>query len=67
MQSNWMDQLSHWGAVHAAAKDAERNAARQDGPTAERLKAEARLLRERADRLHSEIVRPRAAEGPRNG
>ena len=60
------EKLSTWGATHAAARDAERAAQRQGGSTAERLRAEARALRERADRLHSEILRPQA-EGARHG
>lgn len=57
-----MEKLSTWGATHAAARDAERAAARKDGADAQRLRHEARALRERADRLHSEILRP--AERP---
>lgn len=52
-----MEKLSSWGAAHAAARDAERAAARQGGTSAEHLKREARSLREHADRLHSEILR----------
>lgn len=48
------EKLRLWGAAHAAARKAE-NAARSApaGGTQE----EARVLRERADRLHGEIYR----------
>lgn len=60
-----MHKLSNWGAVHAAARDAERQAERQDGAKAEHFRAEARSLREYADRLHAELVRPQGGDGPR--
>jgi len=53
MQST--EKLSQWGVAHAAARDAERAAAQQTGEPADRLRREARLLRERADRLHREV------------
>ena len=49
------EKLSQWGVAHAAARDAERAAAQQNGESSERLRREARLLRERADRLHREV------------
>ncbi len=50
------DKLSLWGATHAAARDAERQAAQQqDGADSEELRRQARQLRERADRLHREV------------
>ena len=48
------EKLSLWGVAHAAARDAER-AAQQAGAPSELLRREARLLRERADRLHREV------------
>jgi hypothetical protein len=65
---DWMNKLSDWGAAHVAARDAERAAAREGGAMAQQLRERARTLREHADRLHSEIVRPTlAAERPSNG
>jgi hypothetical protein len=58
---NLLEKLSNWGAARAAARDAERIAERHGGETAEHLRKEARTLRERADRLHSEILRHDAA------
>lgn len=64
-------KLSLWGEAHAAARDAERAAARQSGQPADELRHRARLLRERADRLHREVymeLGPResaaSAQGP---
>jgi hypothetical protein len=54
---NLLEKLSNWGAAHAAARDAERTAQRHDGINAEHLHKQARTLRERADRLHSDILR----------
>lgn len=53
---NMLEALSTWGAAHSAARDAERAATGHDGPTADELRRKARSLRERADRLHSEIM-----------
>lgn len=47
-------KLSLWGAAHAAARDAERAAAREGGQACDELRQRARVLRERADRLHRE-------------
>lgn len=49
------DKLSLWGVAHAAARDAERAAAQQAGQQGDELRHRARLLRERADRLHREV------------
>ena len=54
---NMLEALSTWGATHAAAREAERAASHHAGPTAEDLRNKARKLRERADHLHSEILR----------
>lgn len=48
-------KLSLWGVTYAAARDAERAAARQSGAPGDHLQREARQLRERADRLHREV------------
>lgn len=48
-------KLSDWGEAHAAARDAERAAARQSGQPRDELRQQARVLRERADRLHREV------------
>jgi acyl-CoA reductase-like NAD-dependent aldehyde dehydrogenase len=50
-----VDKLRLWGIAHGAARDAERQAAQQQG--ADALHRQARQLRERADRLHREIYR----------
>ncbi len=47
-----IEKLRQWGAVHGAARDAERRSAAD--VSAHR---EAQRLRERADRLHQEIYR----------
>lgn len=47
-------KLSLWGAAHAAARDAERAAAQEAGQARDELRHRARVLRERADRLHRE-------------
>ncbi len=51
------DRLRQWGAAHAQARSAERAAARHADAPAEQRSAEARKLRQEADRLHSEIYR----------
>lgn len=53
--TNPTHKLSLWGVAHAAARDAERAAARHTGQPGDELRREARLLRERADRLHREV------------
>jgi hypothetical protein len=61
------EKLSLWGLAHAAARDAERAAAQQTSDPSGRLGREARLLRERADRLHREVyleLGPRRSPGP---
>jgi len=50
-----LEQLRRWGAAHGAARDAERQAAQAGAPVRIQLQQQARLLRERADRLHAEI------------
>jgi hypothetical protein len=52
---NMTEKLSLWGITHAAARDAERAAAQQSGDACELHRRQARVLRERADRLHREI------------
>lgn len=52
-----LEKLSNWGAAHAAARDAERTAQRHTGETAEQLRMKASALRQRADRLHCDIVK----------
>ncbi|TFY99213.1 hypothetical protein EZ313_21830 [Ramlibacter henchirensis] len=52
-----VEQLQRWGAAHGAAREAERAAAQENGPTRQQLQQDARLLRERADRLHAEVYR----------
>ena len=52
---NPTEKLSLWGVTHAAARDAERAAAGQSGEPGDKLRREARILRERADRLHREV------------
>jgi hypothetical protein len=49
------EKLSLWGAALAAAREAERAAARHTGEPADGLHREARRLRERADHLHREV------------
>jgi hypothetical protein len=64
------EKLSLWGVTHAAARDAERAAGQKDGPAREHLRHEARLLRERADRLHREVYQqlgPDRERPSRNG
>ena len=58
--------LSLWGAAHAAARDAERAAAQERGQGRDELRQRARVLRERADRLHREAyleLEPRREAG----
>lgn len=47
-------KLSLWGVAHAAAREAERAAALEAGQGCDDLRHRARVLRERADRLHRE-------------
>lgn len=47
-------KLSQWGVAHAAARDAERAATQEAGTVCGELRHRARVLRERADRLHRE-------------
>jgi hypothetical protein len=47
-------KLSLWGMAHAAAREAERAATRDAGQSGDELRQRARILRERADRLHRE-------------
>ena len=49
------EKLSLWGATHAAARVAAREAAQAAGLHSETRQREAQALRERADRLHREI------------
>jgi hypothetical protein len=59
------EKLSLWGVAHAAARNAERAAAQQDGEPSDNLHREARILRERANRLHREVymeLGPRGAD-----
>jgi hypothetical protein len=58
MSMDITEQLKAWGAAHAQARAAER-AARKAGNTGHpgEMHSEARVLRERADRLHREIYR----------
>jgi hypothetical protein len=59
------EKLSLWGVAHAAARNAERAAAQQAGEPSDNLHREARILRERADRLHREVymeLGPRRAD-----
>jgi hypothetical protein len=61
------EKLSLWGVAHAAARNAERAAAQQAGEPSDNLHREARILRERADRLHREVymeLGPRRADQP---
>ena len=51
---NQVEQLQRWGAVHGAAREAERQAAQQ-GEAGQPLRDRAKRLREQADRLHAEI------------
>ena len=64
---NQVEQLQRWGAVHGAAREAERQAALQ-GDAGHRLRERAKQLREQADRLHAEIYgqigRRPGREGP---
>ncbi len=63
---NPTQKLSLWGEAHAAARDAERAAARQSGQPSDELRHRARVLRERADRLHREVyleLEPRSESG----
>lgn len=53
--TNPTHKLSLWGAAHAAARDAERAAAQEGGQARDELRHRARVLRERADRLHREV------------
>ena len=53
--TNPTHKLSLWGLAHAAARDAERAAAQQTGQPGDELSHQARVLRERADRLHREV------------
>lgn len=48
-------KLSLWGEAHAAARDAERAAAQHTGQLCDQLRQQARMLRDRADRLHREV------------
>ncbi|MHB1122961.1 MAG: hypothetical protein ACYC0T_09595 [Ramlibacter sp.] len=52
--TNPTHKLSLWGVAHAAARDAERAAAQEGGQAGDELRHRARVLRERADRLHRE-------------
>lgn len=64
---NPTQKLSLWGVAHAAARDAERAAAQQTGQPCDELRHQARVLRERADRLHREVymeLGPRREAGP---
>lgn len=72
--TNPTHKLSLWGMAHAAARDAERAAAQQGGTACDELRHRARLLRERADRLHREVYmelgprrEPAAPAPPRSG
>lgn len=47
------EKLILWGAVHAAARDAERALAQQ-GEGRDELARQAKVLRDKADRLHRE-------------
>jgi len=47
-------QLRIWGATHAQAREAEKQA-HQQGSAARELRQKATALREQADRLHREI------------
>jgi len=64
---NQVEQLQRWGAVHGAAREAERQAA-QEGAAGQPLRERAKNLREQADRLHAEIYgqigRRAGREGP---
>ena len=51
------EKLRHWGNAYAAARSAERAAAKQGGATPADLQREAQQLREHANRLHGEIYR----------
>lgn len=53
--TNPTHKLSLWGVAHAAARDAERAAAQHTGDLCDELRRQARILRERADRLHREV------------
>lgn len=64
--TNPTHKLSLWGAAHAAARDAERAAAQAGGQARDELRHRARVLRERADRLHREAyleLEPRREPG----
>lgn len=52
-----LNKLSQWGAVHAAARQAERAAADAAAPDADARRRDALHLRERADSLHREVYR----------
>jgi hypothetical protein len=51
------EKLRHWGNAYAAARNAERAAAKQGSPTHADLQRQAQQLREHANRLHGEIYR----------
>jgi hypothetical protein len=65
---NQVEQLQRWGAVHGAAREAERQAAQQGPSAGHPLRERAKKLREQADRLHAEIYgqigRRAEREGP---
>lgn len=52
---NPLEKLQLWGTAHGAAREAERQAAQQDGERRLELQRRAQSLRERADRLHGEV------------
>ena len=50
-----LEKLRQWGLAHGAAREAERHATEQSASAD--VRQAARLLRERADRLHAEVYR----------
>jgi hypothetical protein len=64
---NMTEKLALWGVTHSAAREAERAAAQQSGDACELQRQQARLLRERADRLHREICTDDVKRASRRG